>query len=292
MKRVFALFFLLCLLSSLAACAESAQDAPDVPPDAAGEKAPPADTDAAANSGAAPDEARRAAFAGVLRAAHDRRPLPDGTELYGDDTESIEGNLFSVHDVDGDGREELILLWQNTSMAGQAEIVYGYDETSGGLREKLRDIPGVIFYDNGAAEAPWSHNQGWGNEFWPYTLYRYRPESDTYENRGSVDAWDKALISNGFPRNADADGDGMVYVLLSDNWDFTCHRDPSTGEEYWYYEKPPVDGAEYLAWRDGIVGDAAALELSFLPLTAENIAGALGVPYVPLAETLLPGAAG
>lgn len=53
-----------------------------------------------------------------------------------------------------------------------------------------------------------------------------------------------------------------------------------------------MDGAEYLAWRDGIVEDAESLELSFVPLTAENIAGVLDVPYVELLTTLLPTPAG
>lgn len=289
MKRSPVALLLFLLLLSLTACGgEPAAPARDsaVPPEAAS----PADADAPSAPPA--DEARRAAFAQVLRTAHDQRSLPDGTELEGGSIEGIEGNLFALHDVDGDGQEELVLLWQNAAMAGQVEIVYGYDETAGQVRQELRDFPGVIFHEGGTAEAPWSHNQGWANKFWPYTLHRYRPETGVYENMGSVDAWDKALVSSGFPLDADADGDGMVYFLLTDNWSFTAHRDPGTGAEYWYYEEPPVDGAEYLAWRDGIVGDAAALELSFLPLTAKNIAGALEVAYEPLVTTLTPNALG
>ena len=84
----------------------------------------------------------------------------------------------------------------------------------------------------------------------------------------------------------------MVYVLLTGNWDFTHQQDPAGGEAYWYYEEPPVDGAGYLAWRDSVVGEAEALELSFMPLTAENIAQALDVPYEALITTLTPDAAG
>lgn len=84
----------------------------------------------------------------------------------------------------------------------------------------------------------------------------------------------------------------MIYFLLTDNWNFTCHTDPAGGGEYWYYEEPPVDGAAYLRWRESIVGDAAALEPSFLPLTAENIAVALDVAFEPLVTTLTPNALG
>lgn len=297
MNRFLPVLLPLCLLLSLAACGGGPQSAglsEDTPVRDAGSSGerPPADTGAPAEPALPADEARRAAFAQVLRTAHDRQSLPDGTELDGTSIEGIEGNLFALSDVDGDGAEELILLWQNAIMAGQTEIVYGYDEAAGEVRQKLRDFPGMIFYENGAAESPWSHNQNWAGEFWPYTLHRYNPETDTYENMGSVDAWDSRLVSNGFPRDVDADGDGTVYVLLTDNWDFTCHRDPASGQEYWYYEEPPVDGPEYLAWRDGVVGDAAALELSFAPLTAEDIARVLDVPYVELITTLTPHAAG
>ena len=297
MNRFFSILFLLCLLLSLTACGGKPQDAD--PPGgapaqdtAAPPEAPPADTDNPEEPVLTEDEARRAAFAEILRTAHDRQLLPDGTVLDGNSIESIEGNLFALHDVDGDGAEELILLWQNAAMAGQTEIVYGYDEAAGEVREELREFPGVIFYSNGAAEAPWSHNQGWAGEFWPYTLHRYALESGVYENMGSVDAWDYSLISNGFPHDVDADGDGMLYTLLTDNWNFTYHQGSAGSGEYWYYEQPPVDGAEYLAWRDGIVGDAEALELSFVSLTAENIAQTLDVPYEALITTLLPNAAG
>ncbi len=297
MNRLLSALLPLCLLLCLTACGGSPQDSPSPKPaqdmTSPPETAPPADAGAAAEPAPGADEARRQAFAQVLRTAHDQQILPDGTALdSGGSMESIEGNLFAVSDVDGDGQEELILLWQNAYMAGQTEIVYGYDAPSGQVREELREFPGVIFYGNGTAEAPWSHNQGWANEFWPYTLHRYSPEADVYENAGSVDAWDSALVSQGFPREVDGDGDGMIYFLLTDNWNFTAHRDPSSGAEYWYYEEPPVDGAAYLAWRDGVVGDAEALELSFVPLTAENIAQALDVPCEALRTTLLPNPAG
>ena len=41
----------------------------------------------------------------------------NGTVLDGNSIEGIEGNLFALHDVDGDGAAELILLWQNAMMA-------------------------------------------------------------------------------------------------------------------------------------------------------------------------------
>ena len=295
MKHPLPVLFSLVLVLSLAACGAVPAPAPSAPPGSdvpaeGTEVSTPADTSESPVPGA--DQARRAAFAKVLRTAHDQQVLSDGTPLEGGSIEAIEGNLFALHDVDGDGQEELILLWQNATMAGQMEVVYGYDGAAGQVRQELREFPGVIFYTGGAAEAPWSHNQGWAGAFWPYTLYRWQPETDTYETMGSVDAWDSTLVSCGFPRGVDTDGDGVIYFLLTDNWSFTAHRDPESGEEYWYYEQPPVDGAEYLRWREDVVGAEDFLELSFQSLTAENIADVLEVPYEPLLTTLTPNAAG
>lgn len=296
MNRFLLLFLTLCLLLSLTACGGKNQTTPPEP--GAGTAEPP---DAGSQpEGTAPQQealspetasARNEAFAALLRQIHEEWTLPDGTELDHPDMEAVEDNLFALFDVDGDGEQELILLWQNAIVAGQVEIVYGYDETTGEVREKLRDFPGVIFYDNGTAEAFWSHNQGWGNGFWPYTLYQYNAEAETYENAGSADAWDETLMPTAFPHAVDEDGDGMVYVLLKDNWDFVSHT-TDQGEEYWYYEQPPVDGAAYLEWRNGILQGADFLEFSFVTLTAENIAEVLHVPYMALSGTTLPNAVG
>ena len=78
MSRSFAALLLLCLLLSLTACGK--QGDPPAAPDTAApqEDTSPANTDDPTPSGLTEDEARRAAFAQVLRTAHDRRELPDG----------------------------------------------------------------------------------------------------------------------------------------------------------------------------------------------------------------------
>ena len=50
------------------------------------------------------------------------------------------------------------------------------------------------FYNNGSLEVMWSHNQGSaGDALWPYTLYKYNKESDSYDVIAQVDAWDKSF---------------------------------------------------------------------------------------------------
>ena len=170
-------------------------------------------------------------------------------------------------------------------MAGQVEIVYGYDDASGELRCEVRECPGIVVYDNGTIECFWSHNQGLAGDFWPYNLYQYDAKSGKYVCVGSVDAWDKSLRDTDyegvpFPDSTDADSNGMIYYLLPPDW----------GGQY--SAAKIVDDAGYLQWRNSYLEGADFLDLSFVTLTAQNIAQVLDVPYVELLDTLLPNPAG
>ena len=120
------------------------------------------------------------------------------------------------------------------------------------------------FYGNGAVKAMLSHNQTGGN-LWPYTLYTYLPESDSYQQIAIVHAWDKSLRSTNewgesFPDTADRSGTGTVYYVEPDGWE----------------ESSPMDEADYLAWEEEALAGSPQLTLSFLPLTRESIAALEG----------------
>lgn len=102
----------------------------------------------------------------------------------------ISDNRFAVYDVDADGKEELIISYVTTYIAGMMELIYEYDEEMDTLIEQFREFPALTYYDNGVIKAEWSHNQGLAGEFWPYSLYQYKEESDAYEMLAMVDAWD------------------------------------------------------------------------------------------------------
>ena len=172
--------------------------------------------------------------------------------------EAMAENQFAVCDVDGDGREELVIQYLTANMvAGMRALIYDTDE-NGGLRLQCSEFPNLTFYDNGAIQAGWSHNQGLAGDFWPYTLYVYNPESDLYRDVGSVDAWSRDFQPQNYPADTDTSNSGFVYYVYRD-----------MGTEYGVI--PPVDESEYLQWREEYLAGAAELELPWQSLAAEQI---------------------
>ena len=227
------------------------------------------------------DTARRLAYGKALWDLYQLGLLPSGEELErATDLGPAGGNQFAIADVNGDGEEELIVLWTRACMAGMQGLVYGYD--SGELRLELSEFPDLTFYASGAVQAGWSHNQGWAGRFWPYALYQYSPESGVYEQIGDVDAWDLSctegdeVLTAAFPREADADGDGLVYYLLSGEWYNNPHfSEDGSFSQIWGAD--PVDGAALEDWLNRYTGGAEPLDIPFQDLTEETIA-VLGCP--------------
>ncbi len=187
--------------------------------------------------------------------------LPGNTnseEQLGDMSE----NMFAVHDVDNDGKEELILMYSTTITAGMAGYVFGYENETEALQTQLHEYPALTFYNNGIVKALWSHNQGLaGDNFWPYSLYQYVPDSDNYVLLGMVDAWDKNYAETGyqnnpFPSDIDKSGMGIVYYIMEDGQ---------------YDDTHPVDATEYNEWVNSQIKDAAEIEIQYMNLTEENI---------------------
>ena len=116
-------------------------------------------------------------YSGVLSELTAAWRLPD-MEV---DTSSLEGgfgemrdNSFAVTDIDGDGREELIISYANASMAGMFEVIYDYDPKTEQLRQEFLQFPSIAYFDNGVISAQASHNHSRGMDFWPIDLYRYQ----------------------------------------------------------------------------------------------------------------------
>lgn len=201
------------------------------------------------------------AYISILEGVLINHTFPDGKDYGYDDYYDISENQFAVYDIDRDGKDELIIEYITTAMAGMVVKIYDFNSSINTAIEQFSEFPNLTYYNNGVIEAGWSHNQGLAGDFWPYTLYRYDQESDTYIEVGMVDAWDKSLSETDnegkhFPDDIDKNGDGVVYFIMLNG----------------KYEKDNlVDLEEYNQWRDSYVGGAEKVKVPFMKLNEENI---------------------
>lgn len=197
----------------------------------------------------------RKIYAATLRNLLYSNILPDGKPA-----EMLAGaySQFTVADVDADGKEELVLLYDPGVIANASGYIIGYDTEAKDIYLQLEEFPAFAFLKNGNLKALSSHNQTWG-EMWPYALYQYLPESDSYKLSGYVHSEDKRIFelneaADRYPNYADASGAGTVYYVGVDTWGTT-----------------PIDEADYLVWLEANQGNAAELEVEYLTLSEENI---------------------
>ncbi len=220
-------------------------------------------------SAAVPDPETRAAYVRVLENLLNNSILPDnsdGTGIFSD----MADNTFAVADVDRDGREELVLLTRPDIYAGYRGWVLDYYNNA--LVIQHSGFPSFTFYSNGAFTEDDSHAQGsWTSQFWPHSIYRYLPSSDSYELVGHVGAWEKVISDINpeslppFPTEKDVSGAGILYYIHPiSSYEYLNTSDSRVNMA--------VDQSVYLEWLEPILGDARPLELDYLPLTEENIA--------------------
>ncbi len=267
MKKILSLIFSMVLCVTFVACnnnqAVNTDDKSEASPIPASPTAPAAVTNIPTEPAKPVDNLDDTydAYAAALENLIQNNILPDGTEggeLMGD----MSDNKFAVYDVDNDGKDELIILYSTTVSAGMAGYIFAYDSEAGVLQTELQEFPSLTFYNNGIVKALWSHNQGRaGDNFWPYNLYQYNPDSDSYVLVGMVDAWDKNYPgaddqNNPFPSDIDKSGTGYVYYIMEDGQ---------------YDDTHPVDASEYNEWINAYLGDASEIQIQYMDLTEENI---------------------
>jgi len=201
----------------------------------------------------------------VLTGVFEKQTYPDGTDCGYDGFYPLSDNKFAVIDVDKDGKEELIICFITSSMAGMREVVYDYDENTDSVVEEYTGFPGAVFYENGLIEEGLSHNQGMAplGDFWPYMLYRYRSETDDYECICMVDAWEKEYRAedydgNPYPEEIDTEKSGIVFFIMEDG-------------NYNTASTEPIGKGAYEEWRRGQGLDSPETKITFQELTEENI---------------------
>lgn len=259
MKRYF--IFLLTAAVLMAGCMSAPKTDSTVSPELRTAEPIPETTE-----GKDPTLAALAAYEHILEDFYNNHMSPDGQELWMEDNTfgTIDENHFAISDVDGDGSEELVIVFGTAPMAGMCEWVYGYDADSDAVYQELSVFPNVQYFTNGLLEAGWSHNQGLAGEaLWPYSIMAYDSAARTYQVIAQVDAWDSNLRDtdydgNPFPKELDTDNTGVLYLI-------------TTQTEAGLWETDSVSRSVYEAWRAGILGDATTITLEYLNTTLDNI---------------------
>ena len=151
----------------------------------------------------------------IIRNVCNKNVWADGSAVVSDSSVDLSENEYGVLDIDGDGRKELVISIKNTSNAEMILMIYDYNPDTDKLTEQKSAYPRIDVYDNGTFVQRASHNHTYSLDVWPYTLYTYNAEADSYDAVASIAGWEKQYYSEGFPESADADGDGMVYEVTT-----------------------------------------------------------------------------
>lgn len=195
--------------------------------------------------------------------------LPDmeiDTSSLNDGFGEMKDNSFSVTDIDGDGKEELIITYANASMAGMFEVIYDYDPKKEELRQEFLNFPSVSYYDNNIIIAQASHNHSRGIDFWPINIYSYQADTDSYEWIAYVDTWSKEFseVFDGdetkpFPEELDTDGDGILYNIRKSSESIS-----DVYEDYQYNKE------DYETWYQSLMSGAEELQIDRKPMEYES----------------------
>ncbi len=215
----------------------------------------PQDTDTPAeqpSTAAAQEDHNREVFHKVLEELHDRKLLPSGKEL--ELTGELEENRFAVTDLDGDGREELVLEITQTVPEDCFTAVYDVD-ADGDLRREVRYSAEMTFWTDGIVIAAYTDAAESEDDFIPYAAAQYDAEQDVYTEFAYVaaierDKLEAADLLDEYPDEADTSGTGRVYCIHGDT---------------------PVDVTEYEAWYESWHTGITQIEVPFETLTKEHI---------------------
>ena len=95
-------------------------------------------------------------------------------------------DMYAILDIDGDGKNELLLRIAQTIMASMQENIYAYDQETGEVVQELWAFPICTYLCGGTAiQSGWSHGTGAeGPDFWPFNVFQYNAETDEYDLDG------------------------------------------------------------------------------------------------------------
>ncbi|MBR3748361.1 MAG: hypothetical protein IKN28_00610 [Firmicutes bacterium] len=271
MKRNLKIILALLLALALVFCAACTKDEPAQEPQE-GTEAENRDNPDATGSGAAPSEPEPApdpyaeynaeaekAFLQVVQNYVVLGELPgfDQDIPYSEYADGEWTDMYAILDIDGDGKNELLLRIAQTIMASMQENIYAYDQETGEVVQELWAFPICTYLCGGTAiQSGWSHGTGAeGPDFWPFNVFQYNAETDQYDLDGycaqaCLEAMKEMGWEDRFPAEYDKDGDGIIYEISNE----------TTGDLEW------VDEDAYQFWYNNLFGDEPPLDIPWKTL--------------------------
>ena len=200
------------------------EESPAVIPAITEETTAPVDTDA------------DALYEETLRALREDGILPSGARL--DVVGDLSDNRYAVYDIDGDGREELLLDIVSAAPRDRYTAVYDVD-ADGDLHREVRYTADLSFWTDGIVLAEYSAAAREEGDFVPYAVSQYDEEQDVYTEFAYVSAIDKETLADAgkldeYPQTVDTSDMGRVYFIQGTPVDVTDY-------EAWY-----------ASWRNGL----------------------------------------
>jgi hypothetical protein len=269
MKRDLKILLVLILTLSLVFCAACTKDEPAQEPQEGTETENRDDPDASGSGAAQPEPApdpyaeynaaAEKAYRQVVQTYVDLGELPgfDQDIPYSEYADGEWTDMYAILDIDGDGKNELVLRIAQTIMASMQENIYAYDEETGEIVQELWAFPICTYLCGGTAiQSGWSHGTGAeGPDFWPFNVFNYNEETDAYDLNGycaqfSLEAMKEMGWEDRFPAEYDKDGDGVIYEISNE----------TTGDLEW------VDEDGYQFWYNNLFGDEPPLDIPWKTL--------------------------
>lgn len=209
-------------------------------------------------------------FRNALSVFLNTNTLPDGRQGYSMPLTDPNGNFadFAVCDIDGDGKDELLISQSYGCNADMVSYIYDYHPESGQFTLETEEggtYKALHFYRTGYLTCDASHNQGpFGGPVWPYDASQYQKDTDSYQPVWGVASWNvnnsSEAVYNQFPFEKDLDGNGVLYMVYSEVGDTAGDSEP----EY-------LDDAEYQTFISDKTNPSDEIVLEPYILNQENL---------------------
>lgn len=193
-------------------------------------------------------------FIQVMKTLESTGYMPNGQYCYGREEQDYAWekdisypDSVAVCDVTGDGKDELLITINGGYTSTISQWVFSYNEEKKEF-EKMFETFSTEFFEGGIVKCAYSHGGVYEDNFWPYDLYKYNSETNSYDFIASVNSHQLLHdyetgelddeLNKDFPYEEDKDKDGKVYDISID------------GQVIW------MDNAEFEAWQAGYIEES------------------------------------